>query len=300
MAYRFKRKESIPKGVRRIAGEQLEKAISELRSADPDFHEAIHSARKRFKKIRALVRIVRDESKELFENENTFFRDEGRELSTVRDAEALVESFDRLFGSGEEDPRYWNFIWFRESLLKRRDMIADKISDIDEEVRIVVRNLEGARDRISDWPLKKRSFDHLASGIKRTYKRGRDAFDTVCETSRPEDFHELRKRVKYHWLHMRLLRSIWPDLMKGYISTMKDLSDIYGYYHDLVILGQTINDEPMLLEGNEGSAQLLHERIEAEKCYLQKQGSKICRVVYAPSPSKVVTLLGSYWKGFRN
>jgi hypothetical protein len=30
----------------------------------------------------------------------------------------------------------------------------------------------------------------------------------------PEHFHEWRKRVKYHWYHLGLLRELWPASME--------------------------------------------------------------------------------------
>jgi hypothetical protein len=59
--YRFKRKEPLAEGIRRIVVEQTEKAAGEFDGGNPDIHEAVHNARKSFKKIRSLLRVVRED-----------------------------------------------------------------------------------------------------------------------------------------------------------------------------------------------------------------------------------------------
>jgi CHAD domain-containing protein len=60
MSFRLKRDGSIASEIRRIVSSQLEVAISELRIVgDPESDEAVHDARRRVKKIRAVIRLVR-------------------------------------------------------------------------------------------------------------------------------------------------------------------------------------------------------------------------------------------------
>ena len=95
MRYCFKRRERVAKGVERIARDQLDRALKELRGKSSD--AAIHRARKRLKTVRAVLRLVRPElTTGVFERENTAFRDIGRRLSVVRDADALLETIEDL------------------------------------------------------------------------------------------------------------------------------------------------------------------------------------------------------------
>ena len=58
MAFRLKQGASISNEVRRIVLKQLEAAISELHSVgDPQSDDAVHDARRRVKKIRAIIRL---------------------------------------------------------------------------------------------------------------------------------------------------------------------------------------------------------------------------------------------------
>ena len=61
MAYRLRRNESIPKGLRRLARRALKTAADELSRNDPPGDTAIHEARKGLKKARVLLRLVEDD-----------------------------------------------------------------------------------------------------------------------------------------------------------------------------------------------------------------------------------------------
>ncbi len=80
MGFRLQRGEAVNEGVRRIAGEQLEKAIAEIQNTELDRHEAVHQVRKRFKKIRGLIRLVRPAFEETYDRENArcFAKRDGR------------------------------------------------------------------------------------------------------------------------------------------------------------------------------------------------------------------------------
>ena len=59
MAYWVKRSESGRPGVKRIAREQLQAAVDALRGESGVSRERVHEARKRIKKVRALLAIGR-------------------------------------------------------------------------------------------------------------------------------------------------------------------------------------------------------------------------------------------------
>ena len=81
MAYQFTNTESVPEGIRRVVREEIDAAIHELTDKEMDPHEGVHQARKRFKKIRAVLRLTRQELGEVYSIEAPRFRDFGRKLS---------------------------------------------------------------------------------------------------------------------------------------------------------------------------------------------------------------------------
>jgi len=97
VSFEFHQDESIPDNIRRILRKQLESALESLRGGESDsVDEHVHAARKNFKRVRAVVRLVRyaiGESTYRFVNDS--IRDAGRPLSEVRDAKVLVEALDK-------------------------------------------------------------------------------------------------------------------------------------------------------------------------------------------------------------
>ena len=98
MAYRLEAGESVSKGIKRIATEQITKAIADLSAADEtSIDVSVHQARKRLKKTRAVVRLVRDRiGKDLYKQENARYRDIGRKLANLRDARVKIVTLDKL------------------------------------------------------------------------------------------------------------------------------------------------------------------------------------------------------------
>ena len=81
-----------------VAEQQLSKAVRYLADKPDGAHTAIHDARKRFKRVRALYRLIQPDAKEFRSRENKRIGDMARSLSAVRDATALVETVDYLAG----------------------------------------------------------------------------------------------------------------------------------------------------------------------------------------------------------
>src|SRR5688572_29173690 len=98
MAYRFDRDESVTRSVRRIACEGLDDAIERLSvcggaTAD-EIEDHVHEVRKRCKELRGLLRLVRSDLGEDFRSADRTIRTAARELSALRDAHALLDTFD--------------------------------------------------------------------------------------------------------------------------------------------------------------------------------------------------------------
>ena len=113
MAYRFEREfATIQDGVRQLAVELIDEAIDCAGGKGKDVHETVHSLRKSCKKLRGLIRLVRPVFDD-YRAENAAFRDAGRELSFLRDAGVLIETYDGLLESYKDQidrPRFAQFV----------------------------------------------------------------------------------------------------------------------------------------------------------------------------------------------
>src|SRR5437763_13267226 len=103
-SYRFRQREAVPDAIARIARGRIEHALAELRGeADSSPEVAVHEARKDMKKLRALLRLARDElGDEVYRRENECFRDAARRLSGFRDADMMLGALEGLDGDFNE------------------------------------------------------------------------------------------------------------------------------------------------------------------------------------------------------
>lgn len=77
MSYQLESTEKLSTGLKRIVREQIDDAIHQLTDLPDGQAEAVHDVRKRFKKIRAVLRLVRDEiGSDVYKRENVFYRKE--------------------------------------------------------------------------------------------------------------------------------------------------------------------------------------------------------------------------------
>src|SRR6266480_3325979 len=97
-SYRFLEGEAVPEALRRIACGRIDHAVDELSgTTDSSPADAVHEARKDMKKLRAVVRLARDElGDEVYRRENECFRDAARRLSGVRDADVMLDTLGSL------------------------------------------------------------------------------------------------------------------------------------------------------------------------------------------------------------
>ncbi len=297
MAYRFKSDEPVNHTLIRVAREQIGKAIAEIDDEGLDRHEVVHQVRKRCKKLRALIRIVRPALGNTYKVENHGFRDAARTLSYVRDAQSLIDTVDDLCArfDDELDTGFGHDI--RARLASRRRRVADDEVDLDrrlEQFRVTMRQ---AYDRAGDWSLSEQGFDALSGGLAKTYARGRRAMGKAFAAPSAARFHEWRKRTKYHWFHLRLLRPVWPAPMKALCDAADDLADLLGDEHDLAVLRDTLEAAPGEF-GDVREMAVMLALIDRRRLALQQQAKPLGLRVFAESPDALVARLDGYWRAW--
>ncbi len=298
MAYHLKQDEAVDAGIRRIAKEQIDRGIDDFQNDDMDPDTRVHQVRKRCKKLRGLVRLVRDPLGDVYGEENAWYRDFAKSLAGLRDAGAMVETAEKL--------RTWAAAPDGDLLAAFHDAVQDRLhratreeTDIYETCGRGAEQLQEARKRIKHWPLKDRGFALLADGLQRTYKRGRRDLKAVRTNPTPEGFHEWRKRVKYHWYHIRLVEHAWPDGLHGRRTALKALSDILGDDHDLLVLLHTLEHEPGLCP-IETDRDRLSRLIHLRKDELQNEAIAIGRRLYAEKAGAFTRRIRTYWDAWQD
>ncbi|TVP80862.1 CHAD domain-containing protein [Thioalkalivibrio sp.] len=299
MPYHLKRKEPVADGIRRIALEQMERARDELGDEDMASAEAVHQARKRLKKIRALLRLVRPLlGKTRYRAENRRFRDLGRALSGPRDAEVMVATLEVLREDLPAAQGVLPFAGLYEHLVAARDAAYQDSGTLDEHKAEVAKTLAEARSVVAEWPLKGHGFAILGPGLKRAYRRGRKTLDAAMADPTDSRFHDWRKRAKDHWYHSRLLKKAWPDIMGCRARALKELSDLLGDDHDLAVFNAMLDHLPDAVATTSELDRLRHRVVERQAT-LRRQAVALGRRVYAEKPGPLSKRLSAYWRVWR-
>ena len=300
VSYRLRRGEGVGQGMRRVVAERIEAARSELARPAAQRHEAIHEARKRFKEIRAALRLLRGPLAEAYARENAWFRDAGRRLAAARDAQALLETWDKLDRAYPRRLRSAAMGRCRGRLEQRLAQVTAVEVEDSAALEQVCDELARAQQRIAGWPLPSGGgFRLLAPGWGRIYRQGRRRLKQAYRDGSDEAFHEWRKRIKDHWYHTRLLQLVWPEEMQARRTALKALSDLVGDDHDLAVLRATIAQEPALFGATATRRSLLGLAGRRQED-LRSEARTLGRRVYAERPDAHLERLQAYWRVWRS
>ena len=294
MEYRLEQSESVPEGMRRMAAEQLDKALVHLGCEDGERDKHIHEARKATKRLRALVRLVRGElGNEMYALENQCYRAAGQRLSGLRDATVLVETLDRLVESLGKDAPKSRFARVRTWLVERRDRIY--VDSSNQVVQEVIADLALARERLENWNLQREGWGGIRMGVQRIYARGRRDFAGAYALPSDEAFHAWRKQVKYLWYHTQILEHIWPSVMQALIEELDQLGELLGEDHDLAVLRATVLAE-FPRAGATATLLALERRIGEVRSQMQARARLLGERIYLERPRDFTRRLGGYWR----
>ena len=294
MEYRLKQSESVPEGVRRMATEQLDKAVEHLGCPDGKRDEHIHEARKAIKRLRALVRLVRgDLADGVYALENQCYRDAGQRLSGLRDATVLVETLDRLVESLGEDVPKSRFAQVRVWLVERRDRTY--VDSSNRVVQEVIADLAQARERLESWNLQREGWGGIRMGVQRIYAQGRRDFAAAYALPSDEAFHDWRKQVKYLWYHTQILENVWPPVMQSLAGELDQLGELLGQDHDLAVLRLMVRTE-FPRAGATATVLALERRIDERRSRMQAQARLLGERIYLERPREFSRRLRGYWR----
>jgi len=274
MAYEFLSGEPVPDAVRRIYREQLDRIGVHLAAGE------VHEARKRMKETRALLRLVRGALGDELDVENGWLRDAAHSLTAARDAEAMIETLEKL-RKGTEDRQ------LRQDVGRAKRSIRARTRRIGTSSMVAEGLLAAAQARLPLQSSIPDRFSTIGTGLERTYRSGRRAFDRASDSHSPSDLHTLRRRVKDQWYQLRLLQASAPEVLEPLADVIKRLSDLLGEHHDLTILRDSLPRDRY--------ARLL-DHAQSRREELEKKALALVPFVFAEKPKGWRDRLKAYWK----
>ncbi|MBS1269214.1 MAG: hypothetical protein MAG794_00161 [Gammaproteobacteria bacterium] len=300
ISYEIRDSGNLAHEIERIVTEQIDRGIAEIDDGDLDPASTVHQSRKRCKKIRAVLRLVREplDKDGTYGTENARFRDIARQLSALRDASVLIETHDSLAINVTNPDVQIECAAIRGKLTTRRRRIAEENANLSERLKTARAQLLEGRDRVLEWAGRARDFQDLEPGLGKTYRRGHRGMDEAYKTLSDETFHEFRKRVKYHWYACRLLRNIWPAEMDARTTELAKLSELLGDEHDLSVYRSMLESQPDWF----GHTSRQHDMLAAadrRRATLRREARPLGIQLYAETPGRLPERFRRYWQAWR-
>jgi hypothetical protein len=267
--------ERVGEALRRMALAQLDVAIESLGGSDATLsaEKRVHEARKALKRLRALLRLVRDELGErAYARESALVRRAAKRLAQARDATVLLSTLDDLIKRHPKKLAGRRGVQrLRAQLQSERDGAAE-LALADSATRAcVLEDLRALRVRVAGWQLADPGgIEAVEAALRRLYGTGRRRMHRAerAERAPGRKLHEWRKRVKDLRYAAEMLQRSGDDAKRArkgagakrakrpsklpspeatFISRVArradDLGELLGEEHDLAVLAERVRAE---------------------------------------------------------
>jgi CHAD domain-containing protein len=289
MPFRFKKKESVAKAVRRLCGERLEDALETLEKTAR--FKAVHGVRKEIKKLRSVLRLTRGEiGKKTYRKHNQALRKAADLLTAFRDAQVKLSAFDDLSNH------------FKGKLPLQSEIknaLRDNCRAEEKKLSVAIAPLKAilseSKEELDSLKLKTKGWRAIGPGLKKVYGRGQAAFETIGGEPSDHNFHEWRKRVKDLGYHLSLLYPARPRKLRARTGKLEKLGDLLGDDHDLFMLREFVMKKFPRMHG----INTFEGMIAARQKELRSAAVKLGGRFYCEKPNRFSRRIGDYWKSWR-
>ncbi len=255
----------------------------------------VHQSRKSIKRIRAILKLIRDETGYSFYfRENRFFRDLSRKMSPARDFTVLLETLNHVEKkySGKLDESEFRLL--RKHLHAGMEAQFRALYGARGGFSEIAGEIGAALQRISSTISLRNDFVSIGSGMRRIYRRARNHLHHMDREPCMETLHEYRKNCRYLQYQVELIRPIYPELLKAYSSSMdrhtETLGKIRDYHRFETYL---VNETPDLLTGPDRDTFL--ESVRQMRSKATEGVFKHAELLFAEKPLAFIKRIRFYW-----
>lgn len=242
-------------GLSRVIQEQVAKLSIECLDASQDMSAFAHKARVRCKRVRAALRLAKPMmGAKAYRKENTWWRDQARLLSDLRDASARIEALETLrpFLAARIGSAMTRKLgeWFEHErkTIEAKEAVAQFVEAMNKRSETLIPELPAGNR------------EDMMEALGETYRLARSAMKDALKHEEPELLHEWRKQAKYHTLHARLMRMHFPDVLDQRVAGVRDLAGLLGEVQDIEVVAEGAKNWS---EAPKGFADVLEARRKA-------------------------------------
>jgi len=293
--FSISRRQNVKENINRILLGQVDYILEHCENDQKDMHASIHEIRKSIKRIRAVLRLIREEiGYSTYYRENVFYRDMSRSISDLRTYNVLILSLENLLSDLSKNLPSKKVEPLIASIRLQRDNKLSEILTDDKALRDLSVSFTEARKRIPDLPVEHDGFEVFAGGIFRMYQQGKDFLSSAQTETGTHLLHNMRKRMKYLWYQIEILKPIYPGALKAFANSLEDISERLGIYHDLAVLSEFLQEHDGGLEGK--IQETLQDACEFKKSALLKGILRKAGTAFSEEPEALVQRMDEYWK----
>jgi len=291
MAFRLKPREHVAHGLRRLANDALKSARDGLRACSPPPDTAIFAARKNLKKVRTIKKLIEADEGAHLGGAGKLLRHVNRRLSTLRDADALLEILKKLRRSNPQLFDEHTFARVRRRLAEHKRALA-AAADAGEW-KHVDRDLRVLRRHAKRWNPTHRNFRALGEGLHVMLRNGRQALEQALARERADDFHEWRKHMKALWYGLRLIEESSPDISRD-VAAIRRAQKELGDDHNLEVLCEELLKDPAVCD-----VDALRHAVTRYQRALRRKAIAETAHIYSRLPDEYVREVRRAWKMWR-
>lgn len=239
MSFELHERKHIDEELRKISRRQLRRAGETLAGANArTFKTAVHESRKSLKKVRAILYVLERSGAEVSRKDEKRLKRAARELSGLRDAAAIVDTFDRVRRRYPARLPEHTYAVLRRGLVgaaaqrerqARRDGVVDR----------AVERLDRTRKAAKHWTAPPLDVATLIDVAADSYRRSRKVMKRAGDSNFSAAVHSWRKALKTLWYQLRLLKPLITGVAP-LVAKLKRLETELGEDHNLVVLGATL------------------------------------------------------------
>jgi CHAD domain-containing protein len=293
VGFRLRCDRTISTEVRRIILRQLEVATSRLASVgDAASDEAVHDARRRLKRIRAVIRLVPASAGGMGRQVDRDLRAISDVLAPVADGQSIIQTFEHVAREDRARIPAGTISALRAGLIARSRHIDAQVAEAQVLAR-ARRVLRADCRRVKRWHVPDDGFRDIAPGLRRSVRRARRAMFEARIHPTAAHYHQWRRRVKDHWFQVRLLEERCGNHLLAYQRRLEKLDGMLGEYHDLELLREVLVSKNLLSRPE--TAQCL-QVIRSHQCVLRCQLQSLGEQVYRDRARRFVRWVKRLWR----
>ncbi len=293
--YRFiiDNEEELGEGIQRVISEQLN-YIKQQARIPVNIDLSTHEIRKSFKRLRAVLRLIRyDIGEELFLSENVKYKEFAARLSRLRDIHVIISYLANCFEAeelviGEES--FIRFIgYLNEQKEKELRLLADK--GVMEDI---IKHCKRQLKVVKEYPVQNLGPHTIHNGVIHAYKRCLDKIEDAQLRLDDEALHQLRKKVKYLYNQMLLMEAVWPEYFVTYSSSLSVAAELLGDDHNHAETIAIIEETPdQILDEDEKQSLIIS--LTNERRHITRDLWPLLGKIFAEDAVAFAKRVKSYW-----